>query len=141
SGPSEVAVRGTATYRIALRNPSDLSARGVIVADQVPTGLTFVGSTPQATILNNNLSWQLGDLAAGQSRQIELTFQATTPAVVNNCATVRTADGATAQDCVATTITQPLVELQILGPPQSVVGEEITFTATITNRSSQPATG
>jgi uncharacterized repeat protein (TIGR01451 family) len=141
SGPSEVAVGGTATYRIVIRNPSDLTARGIVVTDVVPTGMTFLGSTPQGAVMNNNLSWQLGDLAAGQSRQIELSFQATTPAVVNQCATVRTADGATAQDCVATTITQPLVELTLSGPPQAAVGDEVTFTATITNRASTPATG
>jgi uncharacterized repeat protein (TIGR01451 family) len=139
NGPPEAAVGGTVTYRIVVRNPGDLSARGLVVTDAIPAGLAFIGSTPQAAVSGTTLTWNLGDLAAGQSRQIELSFQAQQPAVVNNCATVRTADGFTAQDCAATTITQPTVELTLAGPPQANVGDEVVFVATIVNRGSSPA--
>jgi len=101
----------------------------------------LLGSTPQAAVSGTTLTWNLGDLASGQSRQIEMSFQAQQPAVINNCATVRSADGTTAQDCAATTVTQPTVELTLVGPPSAAVGDEITFTGTITNRGSTPATG
>lgn len=140
SGPTEAAVGSTLAYRIVVRNPSDLTAKGLVVTDAVPTGLNYLGSTPQAAVSGSTLTWNLGDLGPGQSRQIELSFQATQPAVVNNCATVRAADGATAQDCAATTVTQPTVELTLVGPPQAVVGDQVTFTATIVNRGNSPAT-
>lgn len=137
TGPSEAIVGSTLTYRIVVRNPSDLTAKGLVVTENVPTGLTFVGSTPQAQVAGNALTWTLGDLAGGQSRQIEMTFQSTQAAVINSCSTVRSADGASAQDCAVTTITQPSVELTLVGPPQSTVGETISFVANITNRGSQ----
>ncbi|MGC3969334.1 MAG: hypothetical protein QM775_18835 [Pirellulales bacterium] len=58
SGPTEVAVGGTITYRIDIRNPSDLTARGVTVTDAVPAGLMLLGSNPPATVNGNNLSWR-----------------------------------------------------------------------------------
>lgn len=137
TGPSEATVGTTLTYRIVVRNPSDLTAKGLVVTENIPTGLTLVGSTPQPQVAGNALTWVLGDLAGGQSRQIELTFQANSAAVVNSCSTVRSADGSSAQDCAVTTITSPSVELTLVGPPQATVNEEITFVANITNRGSQ----
>lgn len=141
SGPSEAIVGSTVAYRIVVRNPGDVTVKGLVVTENVPSGLSFIGSTPQAQVAGTALTWALGDLAGGQSRQIELSFQAQQPAIVNSCATVRSADGATAQDCAVTTITQPSVELTLVGPPQAAVGEEVTFVANITNRGSTAATG
>ena len=141
SGPKEVAVGGTITYRIDVRNPSDLTARGVTVTDAVPAGLTLLGSNPPATAGPTSLTWALGDLAAGQARSIELSFRAMQPGIVNNCATVQSADGAQAQDCAATTVTNPSIEITMVGPPQAAVGEDVTFITTVTNRGSTTANG
>ena len=141
SGPTEVAVGATITYRIDIRNPSDLTARGVTVTDAVPSGLTLLGSNPPATMNGTNLTWPLGDLPAGQGRTIELSFRAQQPGVVNNCAQVQTTDGQTAQDCAATTITNPSIDIQMVGPPQAAVGEDVTFVTTITNRGATTASG
>ena len=140
-GPREVPLGSTLTYRIDVRNPGDLTARGLTVVDAVPNGLSYIGSNPPATVAGTNLSWQLGDLAAGQSRTIELSFRTDQSTVVNNCATVTSLDGVSAQDCAATTITVPAVEVTIAAPPQIAVGEEVVFTATVTNRSATPAAG
>jgi uncharacterized repeat protein (TIGR01451 family) len=141
SGPKEVPVGGTVTYRIDVRNPSDLSARLLTVTDSIAPSLTLVGSNPPATVAGTNLTWQLGDLPAGQSRSLEVTFRTSQAGVINNCATVRSADGVSAQDCAATTVTSPNVELTMAAPQQVAVGEEVAFVATITNRGSTPATG
>lgn len=142
SGPAEVAVGGTVTYRIDVRNPSDLSARLLTVTDSIAPTLTLVGSNPPATLSGGTtLTWQLGDLPAGQSRSMEMTFRTSQAGVINNCATVRSADGVSAQDCAATTVTSPSVELTMVAPQQVAVGEEVTFVSTITNRGSTAATG
>jgi uncharacterized repeat protein (TIGR01451 family) len=141
SGPTEVAVGGTITYRIDIRNPSDLSARGVVVTDAVPAGLMLLGSNPPASVNGNNLQWQLGDLPAGTARSVELSFRAMQPGVVNNCATVQSADGVQAQDCAATTVTNPTIEITMTGPPQAAVGEDVTFITTVTNRGASTANG
>lgn len=141
SGPREVPLGSTLTYRIDVRNPGDLTARGLTVTDAVPTGLSYVGSNPPATVTGTTLSWQLGDLAAGQSRTIELSFRTEQSTVINNCATVKSIDGASAQDCAATTVTVPAVQVTVASPPQIAAGEEVVFTATVTNRAATPATG
>src|SRR5690606_37006705 len=111
SGPTEVAVGGTVTYRIDVRNPSDLSPRLLTVTDSIAPSLTLVGSNPPATVAGTTLTWQLGDLPAGQSRSLEVSFRTSQAGVINNCATVRSADGVSAQDCAATTVTSPSVEI------------------------------
>jgi uncharacterized repeat protein (TIGR01451 family) len=141
SGPAEVAVGGTVTYKIDVRNPSDLSARSLVVTDSIAPSLTLVGSNPPATVAGATLTWQLGDLPAGQSRSLELSFRTSQAGVINNCATVRSADGVSAQDCAATTVTSPSVEITMVAPQQVAVGEDVTFVTTVTNRGSTPATG
>lgn len=141
SGPSEVAVGGTVTYKIDVRNPSDLSARALVVTDSIAPSLTYVGSNPPATVAGNTITWQLGDLAAGQARSMELSFRTSQAGVINNCATVRSADGVSAQDCAATTVTSPSVEITMVAPQQVAVGEDVTFVTTVTNRGSAPASG
>ncbi|MCE9605819.1 MAG: DUF11 domain-containing protein [Planctomycetia bacterium] len=141
SGPAEVAVGGTVTYRIDVRNPSDLSARLLTVTDAIPNTLTLIGSNPPALVTGSTVTWQLGDLPAGQSRSLELSFRTSQAGIINNCATVRSADGVSAQDCAATTVTSPSVEITMVAPQQAAVGEDITFVTTVTNRGSTKATG
>jgi uncharacterized repeat protein (TIGR01451 family) len=140
-GPREVPIGGTITYRIDVRNPGDLTARGLTVTDAVPASVQYIGSNPPATVNGTTLSWALGDLGPGQTRSIELSFRALQSTVVNNCATVTSLDGVTAQDCAATTITTPTVEITMAGPPQVGTGEDVVFVATVTNRGATPATG
>jgi uncharacterized repeat protein (TIGR01451 family) len=141
SGPREVPLGGTITYRIDVRNGGDLTARGCTVTDAVPASVQYVGSNPPASVNGTTLSWSLGDLGPGQTRSIELSFRAQQSTVVNNCATVTSLDGVTAQDCAATTITTPTVEITLAGPPQVGTGEDVVFVATVTNRGATPATG
>jgi uncharacterized repeat protein (TIGR01451 family) len=147
TGPVQGSVGATLTYRLEVRNPGDSIAREVVVNDPVPEGLTYVSSAPAATTPaagagaapGGTIEWRLGDLQAGQTRVIEANFRADKVGTVNNCATVRTLEGITAQSCATTTVVLPTVDVTVTGPAQANVGDQVTFTADIVNRGGIPA--
>jgi uncharacterized repeat protein (TIGR01451 family) len=141
TGPAQASVGATLTYRIALSNSGNAAAKQVVVTDTVPAGLTYISSSQPADVSGTNLQWRLGDLAAGQSQTIEVNFRADRPGTANNCVTAATSDGVTAQDCAATTVLVPAIDVTLAGPEQAVVGQDVTFEALITNRGELPATG
>lgn len=141
SGPAQGFVGDTLVYRLDVRNPGDLTAKEVIVSDQLSEGMTFVSSNPPAQPAGGKLEWRLGDLLAGEGRTIEVNFRADRPGTLNNCASVATAGGLTAQDCAATTVLVQSLRVDVSGPTQVAVGQEATFEARVTNAGAVPATG
>lgn len=141
TGPAQGSVGATLTYRIAVSNSGNVTAKQVVVTDTVPAGLAYISSSQPADVSGANLQWRLGDLAAGQSQTIEVNFRADRPGTVNNCVTAATSDGVTAQDCAPTTVLVPAIDVTLAGAEQAAVGEEVTFEALITNRGELPATG
>ena len=79
-------------------------------------------------------------MQAGETRTLEVNYRADTVGTINACVNITTATGLTAQDCTATTILRS-IEVRVAGPAQVLVGQDVAFTATITNRGPAPATG
>ena len=171
SAPAQGAVGSTLSYKIELRNNGSRPIKEIVATDQVPPGLTFVGSDPppsstSATVVRRpgdpvgadspagpgvaqgntpaagpTLLWRLGDLAPGEARTLSVDFRAELAGSVTNCVSVQTASGHAGQDCATTTVTAPSIAVEVTGPSQAVVGTEATFVATITNRGASTATG
>ena len=141
TGPERGVVGDTLVYRIEVRNPGDLTSKGIVVTDQLSEGLTFLSSNPPVEPAGGQLQWQLGDLLSGEGRTIEVNLRAERPGTLNNCATAASADKLTAQDCAATTVVVQTLAVEINGPPQVSVGQPATFQARITNTGGIPATG
>ena len=142
TGPTQATVGALVTYRIEVTN-SGAAARGVAVSDQIMPGLSYASSVPPATSSEGQLQWQLGDLPAGATRTIDVSFRAERSGIYNNCAVARTADGQTSQDCASTTVLVPELEVRmsVVAAQPIVVGQEVTFQITVTNRSNLPAGG
>lgn len=140
NGPSRGSIGSTLTYRIDVSNPGGVAAAGVSVLNDIPQGLSYLNSTPAATSSGPRLQWDLGELAAGQLRSIEVNLRADQAGTFNNCATANTGEGLTAQNCVSTTVTVPSLDVTINGPPQVRVGDQVVFDITIANRGDVLAT-
>jgi uncharacterized repeat protein (TIGR01451 family) len=154
TGPAQASVGATASYRIEVTNAGDQPATGVIVADPLPDGLTYLRSTPpadnaapgsgaggQATGVAANLQWNLGTLQPGESRAIALDARVERAGAFNHCASVSTADGVTGQECVTTTARAAAIELRQTGPDKAAVGQQVRFEVEVVNRGDTPATG
>lgn len=141
SGPAQAATGQTFSYRIDVRNASQQTVKGVALTDQIDPGLTIISTNPPTQPTNQTLQWTLQDLVAGEARAVEVVVRANRPGPINNCAVARSADGVVVQDCVTTTVTAPEIRVEMLGPDQAVVGQQVAYTINVTNVSGIPATG
>ncbi|MEN6450641.1 MAG: hypothetical protein ABFC96_09135, partial [Thermoguttaceae bacterium] len=146
AGPPSATVGATLTYQIEVCNPGDLPAKGVTVTDLPSDGLTFLGADPRAESAGRQLQWRLGDLGARQRRLINVQFRAEKAGSVTNRCDAVAAEGLRASHSAATTIgafaqAVASLDVQITGPQQAAVGDEIRFRITVTNRGPAAAKG
>ncbi|OCL37089.1 hypothetical protein BCR15_11505 [Tessaracoccus lapidicaptus] len=83
------AIGGQVTYTLSVTNTGPAPATGVVVTDTLPAGLTYASATPTPTTVSGQvLTWELGSVAVGQVRTIQVTATAAAAAagttVVNN---------------------------------------------------------
>ncbi|MEY8437145.1 fibro-slime domain-containing protein [Atopobiaceae bacterium 24-176] len=94
----DVGADDVVTYRVTVTNNGQGPARDVTVTDEVPEGLTYVegSASDGGTWADGVVRWELGVLAAGESRTV--SFQVTVPEVseptawVNVASVIRTDD-------------------------------------------------
>lgn len=141
TGPSAAGVGQPITYRIDVSNPGDLATEGVVVTDEIPAGLEYEGSTPPAEPAGTNLRWNLGTLAPHAGSSIEVRLKATRAGSVTSCAEATSSGSLKARDCVTTTVGVASLEVQMLGPEQVYVGDEVDFKVVVANRGQSTATG
>lgn len=139
SAPAVVAVGAPLTYRIDVHNQGDVPAKEVVATDELPEGLTLVAARPAPVGGGKRLQWNLGDLGAGQRQVIEIDCRAMQQGSAANCVEVAAAGGARASQCASTTVFSPTLDVSITGPHEAKVGDEITFSILVTNRSQGPA--
>ncbi|MGW1022647.1 Ig-like domain-containing protein [Streptomyces sp. NPDC002577] len=76
-GPAEVAAGGQVTYVVTVSNSGPDTATAVTVHDNLPAELTDVTASDGGTVSGTTVTWDVGDLAAGDS--IQLTVTGTAP--------------------------------------------------------------
>jgi len=138
TGPAVAAIGATLSYRIEVSNQGDVPAEDVLVTEEVPKPLTYLGSKPTAEVSGGKIRWRLGRLGAGEVRTLELNFRAARLGSVANCAEATAAGGLKASDCATTTVTAPSVNVKLSGPSRATVGSEVTFQMRFTNLSEVP---
>src|SRR5262245_16084162 len=130
--PESVTICDPIPVRIGVTNPGTGLARGVKVVDELPAGLTTTDG-------KTSLSYTVGDLAAGQSREASFTLKATKPGSYTNAAKAIEAGGLTAETSTHTLVRQPVLELTKNCPKLRFVGRDATFELTVSNTGDMPA--
>ena len=147
SGPPTAPLGSTVTYRIEVVNPGDLPARDVTVLDLVPEGLDFLGGTPAPALDGRRLEWRLGDLGPRQRQVLQANFRATQAGSIANRVEATAAGGIHANHSATTTVVAAVatgagaLDVRVSGPPQVVVGSQVTFQIQVTNTGQVPVTG
>jgi uncharacterized repeat protein (TIGR01451 family) len=127
-------VGGPLKYRIQIAALDDVST--VRVSESIPAGVQFTSASPAASLSGGNASWVFPSMRKGQTQNIDVTV---TPAAEGDhqiCSTV-TVDNAFCLDIFAG---QPKLEVVKKGPSSIELGEEATWTVTVTNNGSAEAT-
>ena len=136
-------------YRITVTNNSSVVSQGVTLVETLPDEVTFVTSTLNpAQQIGNNLTFNIGDLAGGENKTIEITVTApSTPSIITANALIYSDTFDTNKANNAFTLSTPV----LLPQPDLVVtrtdnidevslGETFAYTLTVTNNGSSQAT-
>ena len=147
----------TVTFTVTIANDGPSDATGITVDDLLPAGVTYVSDVPsEGTYDDITGVWNVGTLSVGQTEtlQISVTVDVDTPIV--NTAQVATSneldpdstpgndDGTEDDQDTATISATPLIDLDVtktVDDPTPNVGEDVTFTVTVTNSGPSDATG
>ena len=146
SGPVTARSGQLFAYTLTVRNSGTAPATNVVVSDAVPAGTTYVFSA--GTLANGVVTWTLGDLEPGGTRQVTLTVFptcTTTTDIVNETYSVRSTEVPPLAGLPLTTICTPnlvpVLRVSKTGPATLTEGERFDYTLTYRNIGTATATG
>ncbi len=138
-------------YTLTVRNDGPDPTTGVVVLDTLPANLTYMTHTPNWAVFDAvDGRWQVGDLDVGESASLFLQAQVgdVNPGdVILNQALAEEsalADGDPVSDQASVDVFVPaadLVQTLVANVPQASIGEDVVFTATMTNIGPSDASG
>lgn len=126
-------VGGSLIYTIEIEALDDVN--NVRVVEAIPAGVRFNSAQPAASLAGSNASWSFPSMKKGQSETIRVSVQPITEGDHTICSTV-TVDNAFCLDFFAG---QPKLEVVKEGPSTIELGEEASWTVTVTNTGSATA--
>jgi large repetitive protein len=149
--PNPAVAGGQLTYTFSTSNNGPSGATGVTLSDTLPAGVTYVSSSGQGTVTNNNgtLAVQLGSLAAGaaDSTSIVVAVSSSASGSITNTVTV-TGDqpdpNLSNNTSTVTTQVAQSVDLALVktaAPNPVTAGNQLTYTLTATDNGPSNATG
>ncbi len=144
------------TFTITVSNSGPDNAAGIVVSDVLPAGLSFVSSSPdQGDYVPTTGRWTVGSLPSGATTSLQLIARVDSVGAKINAAQIIAADlfdpdstpgnnVANEDDQASTTVTPQRIDLSLTkstNRPRPNVGEQVTFTLTLTNAGPDGATG
>lgn len=129
----QASVGGDLVYRIHIEALDEV--KNVRVVEAIPSGVRFSSANPPASLAGGNASWNFPSMSRGDTQNIEVTVKPIKEGEHTICSTV-TVDNAFCLDFFAG---QPKLEVVKKGPSTIELGEEATWTVTVTNSGSAVA--
>jgi uncharacterized repeat protein (TIGR01451 family) len=139
-GPSSMYLNQEATLKLIVRNTGKSDALNVTVTDELPEGLKFVSSQPEATPIGNDarLTWPIGLLPSGSDRLITLRVRPTKAGSFEHGATVKVLTGSKSR----TRVLEPKLKVDLIATPtvgKVLKGQAVEFKVSVTNTGDGPA--
>jgi uncharacterized repeat protein (TIGR01451 family) len=132
NAPEKVLVGDPAAFTLTVSNPGDGSADQVKIHAILSEGLEHARG--------NKIDFDIGNLAAGESRNVTLLC-ATRSGGVQKCDCVAEAEGnLSAKDSAGVNVIMPRLELQMVGPGLRYLERKALYTLRVTNPGDAPAT-
>lgn len=128
-------------YRVAVTNPGDQVARGVVVRTKdLDDSLEYISSTPKPVEFGRQLEWQLGDIAPGSPPQIiDVQLKSNRRGNAGLCFEVASdSDRLRTEACSQTEISAPCLGLMIDGPSAARVGDDVVYKFIVENQCDEP---
>jgi uncharacterized repeat protein (TIGR01451 family) len=127
-------VGGLLKYRITIEALDDII--NVRLTETMPSGVRFDSASPSGTVQNQTVKWHFPSMRRSESQTIDISVQPTEEGNHQICSTV-TVDNAFCLDIFAG---KPELVVVKQGPSTIELGEEASWTVTVTNEGSAVAT-
>ncbi len=128
TAPSAARLGESVPFRFEVKNVGTGEARGVVIRDVIPQGLSHSAG--------NDLEYEVGRLLPGRSKQLTLDLKAGKVGTAVNRAVVLAEGGLTAEAKATIEISGSKVALTRGGPQRRYLGRQAVFTNTLVNESS-----
>lgn len=124
-------------YTIVVQNEGQSPAYDVIVEDQLGRGISLVTTKPTADFdrTTGKMTWEIAELQPAERQEIVVRVTPTSEGTMDGVATVRFK----AQVKATTVITAPRLSLQLTGPAEVRLGDEVRFRYVVRNDGSGEA--
>ncbi len=126
TAPDKVLLCDTIPMTITVTNTGVGAARNVVITDALPKGMTTTDG-------KTSLSYNLGSLAAGQSRQFDILVKASKTGSFTNNAVAKADGGLTANASAKTIVSQPVLTITKKGPAKRFEGRPIKYSLHVAN--------
>jgi len=133
SGPGQVMIGEAVHLNINISNPGSGATTGIVLMENVPEGLAHAAG--------ESLEFEVGTLAPGESREIELTLDAEQAGVVLNQIIARADANLEAQDEVELEVIAPALAVNVDGPGMRYLERPATYTVSVANPGTASAQG
>jgi uncharacterized repeat protein (TIGR01451 family) len=128
--PADVQVGKKATFLVKLKNTGGVVAHNVEIRDDIPKGARMVNTNPRASRgVRGELVWSLGSVRPGEEVTVEEELMPIAEGEIGSVATV----GFHTEASARVTATKPQLALKVASPNRVLVGEDATFTITVSN--------
>ncbi len=138
NAPETASVGVPLEYTIVVTNEGQSDAFDVVVEDQLGRGINLETTRPVADSFDRTtgkMSWQINELPAGDKREIVVRVNPASEGTMDGVATVRFK----AQVKATTLITAPRLSMELTGPAEARVGDEVSFRFLVRNDGSGEA--
>lgn len=133
SEPSDVSICDSIPVTLTVKNSGSSQLTGVQIADTLPSGLTSDGK--------GSLTFDVGSLAPGQSRDFKYIANASSTGKFENDAKVTTAEGVSAEASATTMVHQPVLAVTCNAQDQQYEGRKFHVSYTVSNTGDAAAEG
>ncbi|HOM60908.1 MAG TPA: CARDB domain-containing protein [Anaerohalosphaeraceae bacterium] len=129
-------------YTITVANKGDGVAKNTVVTDTVPAGVGQIQISGGGTQAGNVITWNVGDLAPGASKQFTVSY---VPSSLGKLSNTASAKAVCAQDVSKSASIEirgiPALLLEVIDVSDPIeVGQNETYVITVTNQGTAPAT-
>jgi len=126
SGPETAVLGADVTYNIVVKNTGTSAAKGVVVTDAVPAGMSHSSG-------KSELSFEVGDLAPGQTKPLAVTFKANQRGKICNTAIANSSNAGKVSDEACTVILVPGLKVEKTGTKEQILGRNADYEILVSN--------
>ncbi len=126
NAPAEVILCDPIPMTLTVKNAGSSGLTGVKVSDALPQGLTSDGKSA--------LSWDIGNLAPGESKEIKFNSAASATGKYVNAAKATSAQGVQAEASSTTVVREPALAITCTAPEQRYMGRPFEVCFSVVNK-------